>query len=480
MRAIASRPPDARKNACFRVWAERLKQRRAVALDTGTDDGGEEAFRPLVKRWLKDSSFRSLLKNSSYLAMSRIVSAICGVATLAFAGRGLGPTLFGLLVLIHSYAQLASGIAKFQSWQLVINYGSPALHRGEIEPFHESIGFAFGLDIASGMIGMVVAIAVLPWVGPWFHIPADIIPYAMIYCLLLPTMGAATPVGILRSLDRFDLVGWQSCVTPIMRAILALIAWANGAPFLAYVAIWFVTDLAGDLFIWFLAWRELRRRDLMKGIRPMLRPRKLEGAWRFAINVNLATSLTVARGPLVNLLVGVILGPAAAGLYRIGKTIAESIDKPADLLNKAFYPEVVKLDFTTKRPWKLMFRTIMLSSLLAGIVCAIILIGGEYLITELFGEKYRGSYPVTATMLLATFLGVVTFPVNPMLYALRRTDAPLVGSALGIIVLLATLYPLCTWLGLVGAGVAFLLGSIVSVIWRVFALRRQYVLVRTS
>ena len=82
--------------------------------------------------------------------------------------------------------------------------------------------------------------------------------------------------------------------------------------------------------------------------------------------------------------------------------------------------------------------------------------------------------------LIATFLGVVTFPVNPMLYALRRTGAPLVGSALGVGVFLLALYPLCAWMGLVGAGVAFLLGSIVSVIWRVQALRRQYFLVRAS
>lgn len=432
----------------------------------------------MVKHWLKDSSFRSLLKNSSYLAISRIVSAICGVATLAFAGRGLGPTLFGLLVLIHSYAQLASGIAKFQSWQLVINYGAPALHRGDEKPFHESIGFALGLDVASGLIGMVVAIAVLPWAGPWFHIPAELIPYAMVYCILLPTMGAATPIGILRSLDRFDLVGWQSTVTPIMRAGLAFMAWWNEAPFLAYVAIWFVTDLSGDLFIWFLAWRELKRRGMMSGIRPILRPRNLEGAWRFAINVNLATSLTVARGPLANLLVGVILGPAAAGLYRIAKTIAESIDKPADLLNKAFYPEVMRLDFASKRPWKLMIRTAATSALLGGLACAVILIGGEYLITELFGENYRGSYPVAATMLIATFLGVITFPVTPMLYALQRTEVPLIARSLGVGIFLLALYPLCISMGLVGAGVAFLLGQIVAIAWMVRSLHRQYLIVR--
>ena len=106
----------------------------------------------MVKHWLKDSSFRSLLKNSSYLAISRVVSAICGIATLAFAGRGLGPTLFGLLVLIHSYAQLASGLAKFQSWQLIIRYGGPALAKNEPAAFQHATGFAFALDISENTV----------------------------------------------------------------------------------------------------------------------------------------------------------------------------------------------------------------------------------------------------------------------------------------------------------------------------------------
>ena len=90
----------------------------------------------------------------------------------------------------------------------------------------------------------------------------------MLYCTLLPTMGAATPVGVLRALDRFDLISWQGTAYPIARAILAGIAFATGAAFAAFVAIWFVTDLAGDLFLWFLAWRELRRRGMLAGHPP--------------------------------------------------------------------------------------------------------------------------------------------------------------------------------------------------------------------
>jgi hypothetical protein len=117
-------------------------------------------------------------------------------------------------------------------------------------------------------------------------------------------MGAATPVGVLRSLDRFDLIGWQGSTYPIARAILAGIAFAAGAPFEAYVAIWFVTDLGGDIYLWFLAWRELRRRNLLQGIRPTLRPTTLPGAWRLAIHINLTSSLTTVWGPIARLDVG--------------------------------------------------------------------------------------------------------------------------------------------------------------------------------
>jgi len=433
-----------------------------------------------MKRWFRDVHFRSLLKNSGYLAASRGVAAVCGLATLALAGRGLGAALFGVLVLIHSYALAASGIAKFQSWQLVIRYGGPALARGEDKAFKDATGFAFALDIVSGLVGMIIAIALLPLLGPWFGIRDDYLWMAMLYCTLLPTMAAATPTGVLRALDRFDLISWQGTVNPIARAVLTLIAWWHGLSFPFYVAIWFATDLGGDLFLWFLAWRELKRRSLFSGIRPALRPSDLPGAWAFAVKVNLTTSLSAAWGPVANLLVGGILGPVAAGLYRIAKSLADSIDKPSDLLGKAFYPEVVRLDFSTKRPWRLMLRGTVLSAVFAVVASLIIIFCGKLLIETLFGPEFSGAFSVLLVMLVATFLTMITFPIVPMLYALDRPGVPLAARACGAIAYLLAIYPLATWLGIVGAGVAFVIGNAVDLAIKSVALQRQYVRVRVQ
>ena len=81
----------------------------------------------MMRHWFRDAHFRSLLKNSSYLAVSRVVAAIAGLVTLAFAGRGLGVLMFGTLILITSYAKAASGLSKFQSWQLIVRYGGQGI-----------------------------------------------------------------------------------------------------------------------------------------------------------------------------------------------------------------------------------------------------------------------------------------------------------------------------------------------------------------
>src|SRR3989440_11753589 len=102
-----------------------------------------------MKHWFKDQHFRSLLRNSSYLAASRVVAAIASVATLALCAHGLGVLLFGMLILIASYARAVSGLSKFQSWQLIVRYGARVLH-GPSEDFKTSTGFAFALDAVSG------------------------------------------------------------------------------------------------------------------------------------------------------------------------------------------------------------------------------------------------------------------------------------------------------------------------------------------
>jgi O-antigen/teichoic acid export membrane protein len=429
-----------------------------------------------MKHWFKDQHFRSLLKNSSYLAASRVVAAIGWVVTLSLAAHDLGVLLFGALILVTSYAKAASGLSKFQSWQLIVRYGARAIH-GQTEDFKTSTGFAFALDVVSGVGGMLIAVAVLPFIGQWVGIEPDKLWLAMLYCTLLPTMGAATPSGVLRALDRFDQISWQSTITPIGRMILVAIAYAAHAPFGGYVAAWYMADLGGDLYGWFLAWRELRRRGLMEGIRPTLRP-ELPGAWRFAIHVNLTASVQTAWGPIARLVVGGLLGPAGAALFRVASSLSDSAAKPADLLAKAFYPEVVRMDITSKKPWKLMMRGTALAGAVALLAILILLVGGKPMVSFLFGKEFLGAYDALVILMLVPFLSVFSFPLPPMLYALDRPDAPLTARLIGTLAFFILIAPLAWRFGVVGAAIAFVIGNAATVFVMMWQLRQEHRRVR--
>jgi len=427
-----------------------------------------------MRHWFKDHHFRSLLKNTSYLALSRGIAAIAGIATAAMAARGLGLLLFGMLILITSYTRAASGIAKFQSWQLIVRYGGQGLAAGNPEQFKSSTGFAAALDVVSGIVGMIGAVLLLPLLAPLVGIDHQYLWLTMAYCTLLPTMGAASPNGVLRTLDRFDLISWSGTLNPISRAILAGIAFLFDAPLPVYVAIWFVSDLGGDLYQWFLAWRELRRHNLHVGIRPTLKPTDLPGAWRFAIQINLAVGVQTVWGPIARLAVGGLLGPVGAALFRIASSLADSAQKPADLLGKAFYPEIVRMDLKSKKPWKLMIRGAVLATGIAAVGILILLIGGKPLISLLFGKDFLGAYDPLLVLMLVPVLGVLSFPLAPMLYALGKAGGPLRAKLVASIVFFASLAPLSLRFGVVGAAIAFVLASATNVGMMIVQLTGQY------
>ncbi|MCY7271386.1 MAG: oligosaccharide flippase family protein [Sphingomonas bacterium] len=433
-----------------------------------------------MKHWFKDQHFRSLLKNSGYLAASRAVAAVGAMATLAFAARGLGVTAFGLLILIHSYIQAASGLTKFNSWQMVVRYGSPALERGDVDTFRRAARFAVGLDLTSGVITMIGAMALLPLVAPWFGIPDHLLDNAILYCLLLPTLGSAAASGVLRALDRFDLVSWQGTITPNLRALLTFFAWWYEAGFVVFLLIWFVTDLIGDLVQWGMAWAELRRRDLRGSLWPSLSAAGLDGGWQFAASTNLTASLSTAWGPLARLLVGGLVSPAAAGLYRVASSLADAAQRPSDFLNKAFYPEVMRLDPASKTAWNLMVRATLLGTAMGLPMMVGIALIGKFVLLHLFGPEFVGAYGVLVVLLGAPLIAMLSFPLPAMLHSVGRTNVPLLGGLVGVIAYLGSIFPLVDHFGLIGAGLGFLIGRAAMVAVMALALAGEHKRLRRS
>lgn len=414
-----------------------------------------------MKRWFADGVFRTVLRNAGYLGSTKLVGAAVGLVALALAGRGLTPATFGVLMIIHSYANGAGGVVKFQTWQYIVRYATPALHHGDETLARDVIRFAFGLDLASGMVGMVGAMLLLPVLAGRFGIGGDHLTIAILYCTLVPTMTEATASGSLRVLDRFDLIAAQQVVTPLLRGAGAVIAYTADLGLTGFVAAWYVADLAGDLTLWAFAVRELRRRGMLDALRPGMFgvARRLPEAWKFVWTTNAAHSVYAAWGPIGNLVVAAILGPVAGGLYKIASTLLDSATKPADLLRRGYYPEIMRLDPRGRRPWVLGIRTGLLAGGVGLIVVLVVLVGGKPLIGFAFGQRYLPAFDLLRLMVLSLAIQMATFPLESLLYMAGRQRAALIAQLVAVAGYFLVLGVLTHRFGLTGAGVAYLLGT---------------------
>jgi O-antigen/teichoic acid export membrane protein len=172
------------------------------------------------------------------------------------------------------------------------------------------------------------------------------------------------------------------------------------------------------------------------------------------------------------------LGPASAALYRVAATLADSAQKPTDMLARAFYPEVMRMDPRTKKPWKLMLRGAALAAIFGIFAVLLVVFAGKELILLIFGEQFVGAYAALAVLVIAPLLAMVSFPLQPMLYALHRDDAPLKARIVGTILYLAIVAPLTWRFGLAGAAAAFVVASAAMFVGLATQLAREYRRVR--
>lgn len=439
-----------------------------------------------MKKWFADGAFRTIIRNSAYLGSSNVVSALLGLLALSCAGKGMTPAMFGVLVIIQSYTKSISDFAKFQTWQLVVQYGTPALESNNSQQFRDVISFSFGLDIASGAVAILVGMLLLPFLSQSLGLDADSFWLAMLYCTLIPSMASSTPTGILRAVNRFDLIAIQQATKPFLRALGSVIAYFGDYGFAGFVIAWYASNLVGGTLYWWFAARELRRRNIHNALRPRLfeSAHRIKGAWSFVWATNFAHTIWSARNSCSTVLVGIVLGPAAAGLFKIAMTFFDATGTPAKLLEKSFYPEVMRLDPRSKKPWQLGIKSALLAGGIGIAVALVIVIVGKPLISLVFGVKYLQAYDLIQVMLGAIIVSMLGFPQESLLLMAGKQRAFLTAQTIASIAYIVLLVGLSHHFGVLGAAFAYFGGQcldvLLSLIPTLYAYRHRHLLKFTT
>lgn len=419
-----------------------------------------------MKHWFSDGVFRTIIRNAAYLASSNALSALLGLVALSCAGKGMSTQMFGVLVVIQAYAKGISDVIKFQTWQLVVKYGATAVDNNNIRQFRDVISFSFALDIASGAIAVVAGMLLLPLLAHSLGLDRQSLWLAILYCTLIPSLAASTPTGILRAVDRFDLIAIQQAVRPLLRAAGSVISYLGDLGFAGFIITWYASNLIGGVLYWWFAARELRRRNIHHALRPRLfaPASRLAGAWNFVWTTNFAHSIWSARNSCSTVLVGIVLGPAAAGLFKIATTFFDATGSPAKLMEKSFYPEVMRLDPRSSQPWLLGLKSACLAGGIGVLVALLVMVVGKPVISSVFGEQYLQAYHLIEIMLGAIVVSMLGFPQESLLFMAGKQRVFLVAQTLSSASYIALLIVLSHFFGVSGAAYAYLAGQCLDVL----------------
>lgn len=398
---------------------------------------------------------RRVVANAGLLLGGRTVNAILGLVYMAIAARALGASELGVLVLIQAFAQFLGEVVKFQSWQTILHYGARPLGEGQVRAFQRVLRFTLLLDLASTALGVTVGIVgALAFAGALGWSPGEA-PAAALYMFSIAFMVSATPLGLLRLFDRFDVLAWQAGLISLIRVVGSVVALGLGAGMEGFLLAWAVGTVGSWLYLAGSAVAELKKRGLLADFSwrgPLTEG--MPGAWRFAWNTNVAATLDVAFTHVATLIVGAMVGPAQAAFWRVGRQVADAMAKPAKLLTPALYPELARLkaDDHHHAMWRLARNVGLLAGGVGLVLLAVSALAGSSLLTLVMGKAFAPAADVMTWQVGAAVIGVFALPLEPMLISLGKPGAAVRVRLAVSVMFLAILPFLVTRFGLIGAG----------------------------
>lgn len=404
--------------------------------------------------------------NASWLLLARGLQAVLSIAYLALVTRTLGVADFGRFGLVIAISGGIAGIVGFQTWQLVVRYGTERRERSDEDGVGHVVGFAAALDVVAAVLGTLAAVAAVLLLGPTLSLPPDLSWPAIGFCFAQLIAVRSTPTGILRLERRFKTAAAVDSVVPIVRFFGSGIAALLMPTITGFLIAWAAGEVICAIAYWRAALATQRMTLRPAALRQLARDEP--SILRFAFLTNVSQTLGMTSKQVTLIVVGAFAGPAAAGIYRLAAQLAQSLVKLTQTVSRAAYAELVEA-FNRGSDRKLLLELTGIAAVGALLMAGIAALFGEQIIHLIAGKQFEAAYVPIIILVCAAGFDLVGFAFEPALSARGEVGVAVRVLLITAIVQVLLLLVLLPRFGVIGGAWAALIGSAITMVltgWR--------------
>lgn len=162
-----------------------------------------------------------------------------------------------------------------------------------------------------------------------------------------------------------------------------------------------------------------------------------------------------------DIVVGKLLGTAPLGIYQQAYRISSlPVYEVGETFSKVTFPVYSNISKDTEKLKRVFLKTTLSIALVVLPFGAVLFIFPKEIVTFLLGEPWIGAIPALRVLALYGIIKAVSNSAFSLFLALKKQELVTAITFLSIIGLFATIFPLVNRFGIVGAGMAAILGSL--------------------
>ena len=382
--------------------------------------------------WFNDRVLRRVLRNSTYLILSNLISVFLTI----FITRKLGVYNYGVLGLITSYVTNVNKLFSFRMNEVVVRYVGEAYVNQDRARTGALIKFAALVEAVTSLFAFIFMAATARLGAKIFLDDPELAGMIMFYGIsIIGGIVMETANGILRVINRYRSIALVSLIQNVIVAGIVYFSTVKNLGLMGILSAYMIGKVLLGVVPVILCATWLPKnigKDWWKAPISLITDKK--AILRFTVSTNISSTINLIARDGELLWVGALLSPLYAGYYKTAMTVINMVLTPINPLIDTSFPEMNRAIIQKK--WakikRLLGKITAISAVWTGAAFVGLLLLGKPLLFhevnilglsfQIFKEEFLPAYDIIMILMFGYGTANILFWNRTLLLAFSEAD----------------------------------------------------------